>query len=105
MDPAKLNYLAILAAAASMFLVGGLWYSPVLFGKAWQREVGLSDEELKKRQSGAGVWARRFCWRYADGVQSGGVYWAGGEFGVCGGGGVCGGFGMGGVGDGGDVPV
>jgi hypothetical protein len=49
MNPAKLNYLAILAAAASMFLVGGLWYSPVLFGKAWQRETGLTDEELKKR--------------------------------------------------------
>lgn len=49
MDPAKLNYLAIFAAAVSMFLVGGLWYSPVLFGKAWQRETGLSDEELKQR--------------------------------------------------------
>ncbi|MBI2688221.1 MAG: DUF1761 domain-containing protein [Acidobacteria bacterium] len=49
MDPAKLNYLAIFAAAASNFLVGGLWYSPALFGKAWQRETGLSDEDLKKR--------------------------------------------------------
>ncbi|MFN0105054.1 MAG: DUF1761 domain-containing protein [Bryobacteraceae bacterium] len=49
MDPAKLNYLAIFAAAASTFLVGGLWYSPVLFGKAWQRETGLTDDELKRR--------------------------------------------------------
>ena len=49
MDPAKLNYLAIFASAVSTFLVGGLWYSPVLFGKAWQREVGLSDEALKAR--------------------------------------------------------
>lgn len=32
-----------------MFLVGGLWYSPVLFGPAWQRECGLTDEALKAR--------------------------------------------------------
>jgi len=49
MDPAKLNYLAIGAAAVSMFLVGGLWYSPLLFGKAWQKETGLSDEVLNAR--------------------------------------------------------
>lgn len=34
------NILAILAAAASSFLLGGLWYSPVLFGNAWNRENG-----------------------------------------------------------------
>jgi len=49
MDPAKLNFLAILATAAATFLVGGLWYSPVLFGKAWQRETGLTDAALKAR--------------------------------------------------------
>jgi hypothetical protein len=49
MDPAKFNYLAIFAAAVSMFLVGGLWYSPVLFGKVWQRETGLTDEALQNR--------------------------------------------------------
>jgi hypothetical protein len=38
--------LAILIAAASGFLVGGIWYGP-LFGKAWQRAIGLSDDELK----------------------------------------------------------
>jgi hypothetical protein len=52
MDPAKLNYLAIFAAAASTFLIGGLWYSPFLLGKAWQKEMGLSDEALKQRSPG-----------------------------------------------------
>ena len=41
------NYLAIIATTALGFLIGGLWYGP-LFGKAWQREVGLSDEAIKK---------------------------------------------------------
>ena len=31
----------ILLAAASSFLVGGLWYSPVLFGKVWNAENGV----------------------------------------------------------------
>jgi hypothetical protein len=44
----EINYLAVVAAALAAFVLGGLWYSPVLFGRAWQREVGLSDEELKR---------------------------------------------------------
>jgi len=44
----EVNYLAIIAAAIAAFVLGGLWYSPALFGRAWQREVGLSDEELKR---------------------------------------------------------
>jgi hypothetical protein len=41
------EWLPSLIAALSAFILGGLWYSPVLFGKAWQREAGLSDERLK----------------------------------------------------------
>lgn len=43
---ANANLLAILIAAASGFMVGGLWYGP-LFGKAWQRAIGLSDEDVQ----------------------------------------------------------
>ena len=43
---ANANLLAILVAAACGFLVGGIWYGP-LFGKAWQREIGMTDDDLK----------------------------------------------------------
>ena len=43
----EINWLAALAAALSSFAVGGLWYSPALFGRAWQREAGVTDEQLK----------------------------------------------------------
>ena len=43
----QISYLAVSAAAISTFLVGGLWYSPILFGKVWQREAGLSDQRLE----------------------------------------------------------
>ena len=42
------EWLPSLIAALSAFMLGGLWYSPALFGKAWQREAGLSDEQLAK---------------------------------------------------------
>ena len=34
------EWLPSLIAALSAFVLGGLWYSPLLFGKAWQREAG-----------------------------------------------------------------
>lgn len=43
----EVNWLAVFAAAISAFLLGGLWYSPALFGRAWQRSAGLTDEQLK----------------------------------------------------------
>lgn len=52
MDLSKLNYLAVVAAALSSFLIGGVWYSPVLFGKVWLRETGLTDEGLRRRNMG-----------------------------------------------------
>jgi len=38
--------LPSIIAALSAFALGGLWYSPILFGKTWQKEAGLSDERL-----------------------------------------------------------
>ena len=39
------NWLAVLAAALSSFVLGGIWYS-ALFAKAWQAAAGLSDAEV-----------------------------------------------------------
>ena len=46
------EWLPSLVAALSAFILGGLWYSPILFGKAWQKESGLSDERLKAANKG-----------------------------------------------------
>jgi hypothetical protein len=35
-----MNYLAVLIAAVSSFMLGGLWYSPKLFGGIWNAENG-----------------------------------------------------------------
>ncbi len=38
---AHVNYLAVLAAAVAVFVLGWLWYSPLLFYKPWMRLRGL----------------------------------------------------------------
>lgn len=48
MEAMNLNWMAIVAAALANFVIGGLWYSPALFGKVWQRANGFSDADLKK---------------------------------------------------------
>ena len=43
-----INWLAMVLAALAGFLVGGLWYGP-LFLKAWQREAGITQQMMAKR--------------------------------------------------------
>src|SRR5262252_6997132 len=45
MNMSTLNVWAILAAAVSAFVVGGLWYSPALLGSLWKRANGFGNDE------------------------------------------------------------
>ncbi len=47
MDMANVNIAAVVVAALSTFVLGGLWYSPLLFGKAWMRANGFTEEQLQ----------------------------------------------------------
>ena len=52
MDLHHLNWVAIGTGALGNFLVGGLWYSPLLFGNAWMKSVGFTEEQMKNRPMG-----------------------------------------------------
>lgn len=39
-------WLVALGAAALHFGIGGAWYSPALFGRAWMRGLGLTAEDI-----------------------------------------------------------
>jgi len=41
----KVNLLAVVVAALSSFLLGGLWYGP-LFLTTWQSEAGVTAEQM-----------------------------------------------------------
>ncbi len=45
---AGLNWLAVVAAAGSAFLIGALWYSKKAFGDAWMLEIGLTQDAFRK---------------------------------------------------------
>ena len=41
-----MNWFAVIAAALSSFVLGGLWYGP-LFGNAWMKAAGVSPDQVK----------------------------------------------------------
>ena len=47
MENFYINHIAVFVCALMSLVVGALWWSPLLFAKAWQKEVGLTDEQLK----------------------------------------------------------
>ena len=41
------NWIAVLLCGVSSLALGGIWYSPALFAKSWQRAAGLSEEQAQ----------------------------------------------------------
>ena len=38
-----LNWLAVIVAALAYFVLGGIWYAPPVFGKAWSAAAGFKE--------------------------------------------------------------
>jgi len=52
MPTAIINYLAVLVAVIISMVIGGFWYSPMLFGKQWAELMNLAPKDMldmKKR--------------------------------------------------------
>jgi uncharacterized protein YneF (UPF0154 family) len=47
-----INHLAVVTAALASFVIGGVWYSPLLFHKAWMDANRFNEEELKNASMG-----------------------------------------------------
>lgn len=45
MEAHGINFLAVAIAAVAYMILGALWYSPVLFGKAWLAGIGRTKEQ------------------------------------------------------------
>ncbi len=43
----EFNLAAIVAGAVASFVIGMAWYSPLLFGKVWQKLNNYTNEDLK----------------------------------------------------------
>ena len=49
MEQFHINHWAVIACAAASLLVGAVWYSPMLFYKAWMKENNLTEETIKQK--------------------------------------------------------
>src|SRR5690349_6151542 len=56
----QISWVAIFLAALSSFLIGGIWYSPAIFGQAWQAGNGFDEAYLRKRKMPL-VFIASFC--------------------------------------------
>lgn len=43
----EINFLALLAAAASALVVGFIWYNPKVFGNAWMKAADMTEEKMQ----------------------------------------------------------
>jgi hypothetical protein len=43
MEHIYINHLAVAICAVSSLIIGGIWYSPLMFYKSWYKESGLSE--------------------------------------------------------------
>ena len=48
-----INYVAVLVSAIVGFGIGGLWYSPLLFGKTWMKLINITQKEMKANKDKA----------------------------------------------------
>ncbi len=42
-----MNYVAIIAGALSVMILGWIWFNPKVLGKPWMEGVGLTEEDMK----------------------------------------------------------
>jgi len=49
------NWLAILVAGIVIFILGGLWYSPILFAKKWIALQNKTEEQMRAEAAGANM--------------------------------------------------
>ncbi|MBN2612808.1 MAG: DUF1761 domain-containing protein [Bacteroidales bacterium] len=43
----NINWLSVVVASVAAFVVGSIWYSPLLFSNHWQKENKLTEDDLK----------------------------------------------------------
>lgn len=50
-----INWLAILVSGIVIFMLGGLWYSPVLFAKRWIALQNKTEEQMRAEAAAANM--------------------------------------------------
>ncbi|NVK05752.1 MAG: DUF1761 domain-containing protein [Flavobacteriia bacterium] len=56
----EIDWLAVVLGTVSTFVLGFIWYNPKVFGKAWQKAAGISDEEMNNTSGMAKIFGTSF---------------------------------------------
>jgi MFS superfamily sulfate permease-like transporter len=51
LDLGTVNWLAVVVGAAIYFILGAVWYSPVLFAKPWQAAIGWDESRAQPQNN------------------------------------------------------
>lgn len=43
----QLNWVAVIGSAFIVYVLGAIWYSPVLFARPWMQLTGASEEQMR----------------------------------------------------------
>jgi Protein of unknown function (DUF1761) len=68
--------MIILSAAVAglvHFLIGGLWYSPLMFSKIWMQGLGLTDADIK--EAPVNIWMALLASALASFAQAAALAW------------------------------
>ncbi len=52
MEDLNINWIAVVVAAIVPMIIGFIWYNPKVFGIAWMRESGMTEEKAKQMNPG-----------------------------------------------------
>jgi hypothetical protein len=47
MQPVHINPIAFTVAVVAKFIIGWVWFSPMLFLRPWQQLTGVTDEQMR----------------------------------------------------------
>lgn len=56
----EINYLAVVVAAVAAFIIGAVWYSPLLFGNTYMKLRGLDPNAMAEMRPPVGEIAGEF---------------------------------------------
>src|ERR1700704_1888758 len=48
-----ISLIGILLSTVAAMVIGGVWYSPFLFGTPWMKAIGLTNKAMKARTNSA----------------------------------------------------
>lgn len=63
------NIVGVVLAAIAAFIVGMAWYSPMLFGNQWSKELGWTEKQMKEmKKKGASKMGKAYATHFIGGV-------------------------------------